>query len=257
MLTRAKEFLAAQEQLVGGIRLYEDALARRILVRAPEYGRLYADLGDLEYFKSGDLDAAMADYREAASHGWSPPEIRYRMGYVGYAKSDWAAAVEYFFDASTELPLNRRLIFALGNALYRRGDLHAAQGYYNRLLDMLEAERARFPVLVPNARPEHAELAERLMRARNNLGVTLEALADRTGDARYRSRALALYSESARAWDALTRDPSTMVRSEQANLAFLNTRGSLYPKVPYEAQIYAEIDKDVQEPSVWEKILAE
>ncbi len=257
LLTQAKEFLAAQEQLANGIRLYEDALARRILDRAPEYGRLYADLGDLEYFKAGDLDAAMADYREAASHGWSPPEIRYRMGYVGYAKGDWAAAVEYFFDASTELPLNRRLMFALGNALYRRGDLHAAQGYYNRLLDMLEAERARFPVLVPNARPEHAELAERLMRARNNLGVTLEALADRTGDARYRARALALYSESARAWDALTRDPNTMVRSEQANLAFLNTRGSLYPKVPYEAQIYAEIDKDVQEPSVWEKILAE
>jgi hypothetical protein len=95
------------------------------------------------------------------------------------------------------------------------------------------------------------------MRARNNLGVTLDALAERTGDSRYRARALALYSESARAWDTLSRDPVTMARSLQANLAFLNTRGSLYPKVPYEPQIYAEIDKDVQEPSDWEKILEE
>lgn len=257
LLTRAKEFLPAEAQLVEGIRLYEDALHRKILSPSANFGRLYADLGDLEYFKSGDLDSALSDYREAALNGWSPPEIRYRMGYIGYAQGNWEAAVESFFDASTAYPLNRRLMFALGNALFRRGDLHAAQGYYSRLLDMLEAERSRFPVLVPSARPDHAELAERLMRARNNLGVTLAELAERTGDARYRARALALYSESARAWDALSRDPATMVRSAQTNLAFLNTRGSLYPKVPYEAQIYAEIDKDVQEPSDWEKILAE
>ncbi len=254
---REKEFISAEENLVEGIRIYEDALKRKLLGRKSEFGRLYADLGDIEYFKGGDLDAAVSDYREAELNGWAPPEIRYRIGYAAYAREDWGGAVESFFKAAAETPLNRRILFSLGNALYRRGDLHAAQGYYNRLLDLLEAERSRFPVLLPNDRPDHADLAERLMRARNNLGVTLEALAERSGDSRYRSRALALYSESARAYDALTRDPNTMVRSGSTNLAFLNTRGSLYPERRFEPQLYAEIDKDSLEPSPWEELLNE
>ncbi len=257
LLVKEKEFLSAEERLLEGIRLYEDALARRLLGRKQEFGRLYADLGDIEYFKAGDLDAAVDNYQEAERNGWAPPEIRYRVGYAAYARENWGDAVESLFKAASESPLNRRILFALGNSLYRRGDLHAAQGYYNRLLDLLETERSRFPVLLPNERPDHADLAERLMRARNNLGVTLEDLAERTGDSRYKSRALALYSESARAWDALTREPATMVRSGSTNLAFLNTRGSLYPDRRFEPQIYAEIDKDGLEPSTWEELLSE
>lgn len=257
LLLQEKEFISAEEMLVEGIRLFEDAKSRRLLEKAPQYGKLYAELGDIEYFKAGDLEAAVRNYREAEANGYAPPEQRYRIGYAAYAREDWEGAVESFFKTSAEFQLNRRILFALGNALYRRGDLHAAQGYYKRLLDLLESERARFPVLVPNARPDHADLSERLMRARNNLGVTLEDLAERSGDSRYRSRALALYSESARAWDSLTRDPKSMVRSESANLAFLNTRGSLYPERRFEPQIYAEIDKDVLEPSRWEELLSE
>lgn len=257
LLVKEKEFLTAEERLVEGIRLFEDARARKLLGVKPEFGRLYADLGDIEYFKAGDLDAAVKNYEDAAANGWAPPEIKYRLGYAAYARTDWGGAVEFFFKAAAEFPLNRRMLFALGNSLYRRGDLHAAQGYYNRLLDLLETERARFPVLLPNDRPDHADLAERLMRARNNLGVTLENLAERTGDTRFKSRALALYSESARAWDALTRDPKTMVRSGSTNLAFLNTRGSLYPERRFEPQLYIEIDKDGLEPSPWEELLGE
>jgi len=250
-----KEFLLAQERLGEGIRLYEDAVRRRLLGTKPEFGRLYADLGDIEYFTSGDLNTAVMNYRRAEELGWAPPEIRYRIGYAAYAQDNWAEAAESFFSAAADLSLNRRLLFSLGNVFFRRGDLNAAQGYYNRLLDLLETERSRFPVLLPNEKPEHNELAERIMRARNNLGVTLEELTDRTGDVRYRSRALALYAESARAWDALSRDPQSMVRSSSTNLAFLNTRGSLYPDRRFEAQIFAEIDKDVLEPSSWEELL--
>lgn len=255
LLARSGEFLPAEEQLASGIRLYEDALARRVLARDPRYGRLYADLGDIQYFKAGDLEASLRYYEEAGRNGWSPPEILYRMGFVDYSRGQAGAAVERFFDAASGFPRNRRMLLALGNALYARGDLRAAQGYYERLVEMLEAERARFPVLLPNERPEHAELAERLMRARNNLGAALESLAERTGDAALRTRALALYSESARAWDALTRDPESMVRSGSVNLAFLNTRGALYPVRDLAPQIYATIDKDVLEPSEWEDLI--
>jgi tetratricopeptide (TPR) repeat protein len=255
-LTRAREFFPAEERLVKGINIYEDALDRRLLSPSPEYGRLYADLGDLEYFtKSRDMNRALEYYRQAELNGWAPPEIQYRMGAAGYRLGRWEDALERFFTASSEMPLNRRLLYALGNVSYLRGGYFTAQGYYRRLLDLLEADRARFPMLSPNERPDHMELAERLMTARNNMGVTLEALADRTGNPRYRAEATALYSESARAWDALTRNPQTMIRSTGTNLGFLNSRNILHPQAGYEPRLFNQIDRDVLEPSVWEALV--
>jgi hypothetical protein len=129
-------------------------------------------------------------------------------------------------------------------------------------MDMLDAERARFPMLMPNDRPEHLELAERMMAVRNNLAVTLEALTRTTGNRGYRSRALGLYAESERAWDSLTRNPATMIRagagdlsSPGMNLAFLNSRNTLYPEPDYEPQLYLQIDRDLLEPSDWEELV--
>lgn len=255
LMVQNKEFLNAEKRLDEGMAIYEDALNRNVLSKTPEFGRLYADFGDIEYFYASDPTGADAYYQRAEENGWSTPELQYRRGYVAYVGKDWGNAVERFYRASADLPLNRRLLFALGNALYERGDLYASQGYYNRLLDVLEAERSRFPVLVPHDRPEHAELVDRIMRARNNLAVVLAGLADRSGDERYRNRALALFAESELAWDTQTRDPKTMDRSRSTNLAFLNTRGLLYPTSQFEATIYPEIDKDVQEPSPWEELL--
>lgn len=255
ILRNNKEFITSQSQLNEGIKIYEDALQRRVLTPSPEFGRLYADLGDIEYFRAGNYDAALQYYSTALASGWAPAEIQYRMGVIYYTKSAYGEALERFFASSLEFTLNRRLLFALGNAAYQRGDYHAAQGYYNRLLDILETERDRFPMLVPNDRPEHMELVERLMMARNNLAATLENLADAMGNSKLRSQALALYAESSRAWDLITRDPKSMVRSDSKNLAYLNTRNTLYPLKKYEPQIYTLIDKDVLEPSLWEELL--
>jgi tetratricopeptide (TPR) repeat protein len=262
ILINSREFFAAEEQLVKGVGLYEDALSRRLLSRSPEYGKLYAGLGDLEYFtKTGDWERALNYYHRSEQNGWAPPEIQYRMGAAYYNLEDWRNALEYLFKASSGLPLNRRLLFALGNSSFMRGDYFAAQGYFNRLLDILEADRSRLPVLLPNDRPEFLELAERLMMARNNAGVNYEALAETTGNRRYRSRALALYAEADRAWDSLTRNPQSMVRAGAAdfaapgiNLAYLNSRNILYPQPGYEPQIFIRIDKDAPEPSEWEQL---
>lgn len=257
LLRNNKEFITAQAQLNEGLKVYEDAVQRRVLARSPEFGRLYADLADIEYFSAGNYEAALKQYATALANGWAPAEIQYRMGVIYYSQKDWAEALEKFFATSLDFPLNRRLLFALGNTTYMRGDYHAAQGYYNRLLDILETERSRFPLLVPNDRPEHMELVERLMMARNNLAATLENLADEMGNSKLRSQAFALYAESSRAWDLITRDPKSMVRSDSKNLAYLNTRNILYPIKNYEPQIYTNIDRDVLEPSLWEEILQE
>jgi tetratricopeptide (TPR) repeat protein len=262
LLINQREFKRAEAELVKAIGLYEDALDRNLLKPAPEFGQLFATMGDLEYFtKQGDMEMTLAYYRRSEDAGWAPPEMLYRMGSAYYHLRDWTSALEHFFAASTQLPLNRRLLLALGNACYMRNDYFAAQGYYNRLLDMLEAERIRLPVLLPNDRPEYVELADRLMRARNNMGVVLEALTGITGDNRYRAQALGYYSESARAWDTLSRNPETMIRPFAGELSTpgkgrpnLNIQNLLYPQSGYEAQIFPEIDKDVLEPSLWEDI---
>jgi tetratricopeptide (TPR) repeat protein len=259
-LINQKQFFTAEEQLVKAIGLYQNGLDRGILNPAPSFGELYATLGDLEYFtKAGDMEMTLSYYLNAEKTGYAPPEMLYRMGSAYYHQKQWGPALERFFTASSRLPLNHRLLLALGNTCYQRQDFFAAQGYYKRLLDLLEAERSRLPVLLPNDRPQYLELAERLMIARNNIGATMEALTKRTGDPRYNAQALNFYSQSAQAWDALTRNPQTMIRSGAGdfsspgvNLAYLNTRNAIYHQAGYEPQLYLQIDKDVLDPSPWE-----
>jgi hypothetical protein len=123
---------------------------------------------------------------------------------------------------------------------------------------MLENERNRFPVLMPDERPEHRELAERLMVARNNLGVTYNALADRTGDPAYRADALGEFAESARAWNALERLPPTLIRAgiadtaiPNASLPQLNLQNTLYPTQNDNGQLFIQIDKNLTDDPLW------
>jgi tetratricopeptide (TPR) repeat protein len=261
ILTERREYFKAEERLVKAAGLYEDARERRLLAPAAEFGQLYAALGDLEYFtKAGDMEMSLSYYREAERNGYAPPEMLYRMGAAHYQREEWAPALERFFAVSSELPLNRRLLLALGNVCYQRGDFYAAQGYYSRLLDLLEDERSRLPVLLPNDRPEYIELAERLMIGRNNLGAALEALARHGGGNRYLAQAGGFYVQAVQAWDALTRNPESMVRlgagdlsNPGASLPYLNSRNILYPQADYEPQLFVRIDRDVLDPSPWDR----
>ncbi|GHU12266.1 hypothetical protein FACS1894161_0120 [Spirochaetia bacterium] len=264
VLIRAKEFFPAVEQLSRGVRLYEDARDRGVLKSSPLFGRLYADLGDLAFFtQSGDMEAALRYYRTAEANGWSPPEIQYRMGVAHYELEQWEDSLERFFAISAEAPTNRRLLYALANTSYLRGDYYAAQSYYNRLMEILGSNRVRFPNLAPGSRPEGQDLAERIMVAENNLGVTLEALTRVSGSQTYRSHALGLFAESMRAWDVLTRNPETMTRMRPirdlygpgVNLAYLNSQSIIHSIPSYDQQIFMRIDRDMPEPSDWENLV--
>ncbi|MDR0599347.1 MAG: tetratricopeptide repeat protein [Treponema sp.] len=263
-LINAREFFPAEEELIRGVRLYEDARARQVLKTQSEFGRLYADLGDLEFFvKDGDMAAALRFYQEGERNGWAPPEIQYRMGTAHYQLEQWEDALQRFFAVLPAMPNNKRLLYALGNVSYLRGNYFAAQSYYNRLMDILSADRVRFPDLAPGAKPEGQDLTERIMVADNNLGVTLEALTQISGDTSYRSRALGLFSESIRAWDVLTRNPESMTRMRPfkdlygpgINLAYLNAQNIIRPEPNYEPQIFMRIDRDALEPSAWESLI--
>jgi tetratricopeptide (TPR) repeat protein len=261
LLINEGEFLPAEENLIKGVNLYEDAVSRRLISRTStskdpfQYGKLYAGLGDLEYFtKTGDMETALKRYKEAEQHGWSPPEMKYRMGAAHYQLEDWRNALEYLFNASSELPQNRRVLYALGNAALKRGDYFAAQGYYNRLLALLERQRVRLPLLLPQDSPEYLELAERLMMAFNNAGVANEMLAAQTGNRDYMNRAMTLYTDSSLAWDSLTRNPESMIRSSSISYPRQNMQNTLYPQTGYEPRIYIRIDRDAPDSSKWEKL---
>ena len=258
-----REFFPAEESLLKGINLYQDGLSRRLLKSSPEFGRLYAELGDLEFFvKDGNMQNALDYYRQSEQNGYSPPEIQYRMGAAHYQLREWGPALERIFASYREMAPNRRILYALGNVSYMRGNYFAAQGYYDRLLEILNDDRARFPTIMPTDDEKQLELAERLMVAQNNLGVTLDALTERTGDSRYRSRAQGLYSDSERAWDVLTRNPNTMIRMRPSpdisapgvNPAYLNVQNSLHPVAGFEPQFFLRIDRDILEPSHWEDL---
>ena len=266
LLKNNREFFPAESQLIRGIELYTDYLSRGLVRATPQLGQLYGAKGDLEFYtKTGDRTAAsnaLADYRRAEEFGYAPPEMLYRMGAAHYQLEDWGNSLSYLFKASADMPLNRRTLYALGNAAYQRGDYFAAQGYYSRLLDVLENQRVRQPVLLPNDNPQFLELGERLMMARNNAGVVNEALAEQTGNREYRSTAMALYAESARAWDSITRNPETMKRSRLSeipgapgiNLGYLNAANAMRPVSDYNPGIFVRIDRDGEEPSKWEEL---
>jgi len=263
LLINNKEFFPAEEQLTRGIELYEEFVSRNLISPSPQLGQLYAGLGDLEYFvKSGNIQAALNNFLKAEKYGYTPPEMLYRIGASYYQQERWGNALDYLFRASSGLPMNRRILYALGNTTYKRGDYFAAQGYYNRLLDILENQRIRLPVLLPNDSAQFLELGERLMMARNNAGVVNEMLAKQTGKRDYRSKALMLYADSARSWDAITRNPISMTRmtvgdnpgTPGINLGYLNANNALHPSSGYTPEIFIRIDKDVSEPSKWEEL---
>ncbi|GHV83285.1 hypothetical protein AGMMS50212_06250 [Spirochaetia bacterium] len=263
LMINGREFIPAEESLAKGVLLFEDAVNRRLLTSAPEFGRLYAELGNLEYFaKSGNYDEAIKFYLQSEQNGYAPPEVLYRLGSAYYREGSYERAMSRFISVSRTLPFNRRLLNAMGNVAYMRSDIFAAQGYYNKLLQLLENDRNRFPMLLPNERPEHKELVERMMVARNNLGVTLNALSARTGNSAYRAQALGEFAESSRAWDTIERDPATLVRAgitessiPGASLPYLNIQHTLYPIPGDQGRIFMQIDKDVLEPSEWEELV--
>jgi hypothetical protein len=250
LLSDDMEYLKARDLFASGLTLYEDQRRNRSVRQSPLVGMLYADLADLDYFISGDFGSAMANYEKAVAEMNDTPSIRYRIGYIAYQNQDYERAMNEFILSYAEKPADRNVLFAFGNALFRRGDYFAAQGYLERLQETLEAERIRKGILLPQVRADHGEFVELYMHAANNLAVDLDRIATRTGDSRKRARALALLSESARAWDALTRNPETMVRAQGSNLAYLNIQNITHPLSAYVPEIYQDIPKTLENEKI-------
>jgi tetratricopeptide (TPR) repeat protein len=251
--TNQQQYLLAEETYGKGIILFEDEQKNSFLKATPEIGKLYADLGDLDYFISGNMNNALINFNKAISNEYDNASVNYKIGFIQYASEDYEQALSSFIKASQEKNDDKHLLFSLGNVLALRNDDYSAQGYYERLIDILDLERTRAGILMPQIQTSDGELVDLYMKTSNNLGVVLSRLAKRTGDSSMNAQAMVNLSESLRAWDSLTRNQTTMVRLEGSNLAAQNLKYISHPYSDFEPSIYVSIPRVM----VGEHILAQ
>jgi len=200
----------------------------------------FASTEDQSAYPSGSDDMMLGAPGETAPAAGSAP--------LGAASPAAPAVPAAPAPPAARVPVN--LLFALGNCFFQRGDYFAAQGYYLGLLDRLELKKAAIGNLLPLEVPEHRALMDNLVKVNNNLGVTMIRLAERTGDRRKRSEALVYLTAAAQIADSLGRAPDTVVRGETRSLPSLNMRGILYPTSNFVLQIFQDLPKDLQAPSL-------
>ena len=107
--------------------------------------------------------------------------------------------------------------------------------------------------MLSSIRPDHEAFVEEYMKSANNLAVILNKLAMQSGSSEKNARATILFAESSRAWDKLTRNPTTMIRSNTASLAQVNTKNMINLRNHFEAEIYTDIPKTLENEKVLQK----
>ena len=247
------DYLKAEDYFVEGVTLFERERDNSNLRSDKKVGLLYSDLADIDYFISGNFDAALSNYSNAINNLNDTPSIRYRIGYIQYSKNNYVEALGSFIKAVNDKPSDKYLLLALGNTLTLRNSTSAAQGYYEKLIGLLDLQRNQSGVLRPQTNNVDGDLVELYMKAANNLGVVLSLRADQTGNGNLLPKAMANYEESIRAFDALTRNQETMIRLDASNLAAFNQKYLTYKHQDYEPSIYTEISPILEGEKVPEK----
>ena len=238
-----REYLLARKTLNDGLRLFESKKRQSNLESDKNVGVMYSDMGNLDYFISGDLEAARMNYQNSIDNKNDTPSIRYRVGYIDYSNDDYQNALSNFIKASQQVTDDSHLMLALGNTLSLKDDNYAAQGYYDRLLERLDLVREKYGIVSPQTDERAGDMVETYMKASNNLGVSLFRIARQSGSSSKNAASLVNFQNSIRYYDALTRNQTTMVRLPGSNLAEMNLRYATNPFPKFEPEIYTEIPR--------------
>lgn len=236
-----REYLKAQTVYTRGINLYNEEHENSNLEGDENTGKLFADMGDLDYFISGEMDDALYNYEKAIEIKNDTPSINYRVGSIYYNRKNYDNALVSFIKVAEKEPKDPNVLLSLGNVLSLRGDNFAAESYYADLLSVLDQERPK--ILTPQENGDDYEIVDLYLKANNNLGVTLYRLAQQTGNSNMNAEAMVRLSDSIRAWDSLTRNPNTMIRLEGSNLAAQNSKYITHPYPEFEPAIYTDIPR--------------
>ena len=238
-----ENYLQAQEQFSEGISLFTTERDNAGFEGNADIGKLYEDMGNIKYSISGDYDDALTNYKYSVELGNDTPNLRYRIGYIQYKKNNYGEALGSFMKAGDGNVKERNLMLAMANTLFLRGDDYAAQGYYSQLIDSLDREIEKRGIVFPQTSVKDYDVVNTYLYASNNYGVTLYNLAKRTGNSALNAQAIVQFSQSLRAWDALTRNQETLVRLEGSNLAQQNIQYITHQVPEFEPSIYTDISK--------------
>ncbi|MBQ5383683.1 MAG: hypothetical protein IIU46_04410 [Treponema sp.] len=239
-----QEYILAQQTYNNGIDLFEKENRTGAFDGTKDIGILYADLGDINYFINGDMDAALDNFKKSVANKNDTAPVRYKIGYIDYINHDYDGAWDSFVNGN-ELSNGKdcHTLLALGNTLAINNDYFTAEGYYQELIENLDDIIGKYTTILPQGRSDHADLVDVYRKATNNLGVVLSRIANLNGESETNGKAFVNFQESSRAWDALTRDQETMERDPTNNLAYVNSTYAANPSYGQEPTIYTDIPK--------------
>ena len=238
-----REYILAQDVFTEGLNLFESKNRTSDFEADKNVGVMYSDMGDLDYFISGDLDNARRNYQKSIDAKNDSPSIRYRVGYIDYTNGRYQDALGNFVKASQTLSDDPHLMLALGNTLSLKDDNYAAQGHYKRLLARLDLTREKYGIISPQTDERAGDMVETYMKASNNLGVSLFRVARQSGSSSKNAASLVNFQDSIRYYDAMTRNQETMIRLPGSNLAEMNLKYATHPFPNFEPEIYTEIPR--------------
>lgn len=246
-----EQHLEAETIFSNALNLYRSYSAISEVPANKIVGKLFEDYGNIKYFIASDYELARESFIKAAAQNADSPELRYKLGYIYYTRGDYNQAASEFGRTIAEKSTDPNALFSLGNALFKRADYYVAQAYYERLLENLEAEKLRRKIMLPQVREHDTLFVENYMKATNNLAVTLNRLAVQNGNSEMNSRSFVLFAESTRAWDALTRNPQTLIRTKnRQSPAYVNIQYMTAPNKNFVPEIYTEIPLTLQNDPV-------
>lgn len=248
-----KEYIEASKVFTQGINLFNDEHMRTGFVGDENTGKLFEDMADIDYFITGDIDSALTNYEAAVRTKNDTPGINFRIGAIRYGRKEYDAALDSFIKVSEDKPGDTNLLISLANLHSLRGNNFAAQSYYQQLLEILDAKKSKVHYLEPQKKDDDNKMVDLYVKANNNLGVTYYRIAKQTGNSDYYAKSLVHFSDSMRAWDAMTRDQRTMVKMDGGNLASLNSKNVMHPVPDYEPSIYTDIPKILTDEKVLEQ----
>ncbi len=243
LYVKSKDYLKAEETYTHGIDVFKHENKKSGFEGDYNTGKLFADMGDLDYFISGDMEGALYNYETAIATHNDTPGLNYRAGVIKYNNGDMDGAMLSFLKTVGMNADDPNVRLALGNVLSLRGDNYGAQTHYSRMLDQLNRVKAEKKAFSPKINEEDYETVDKFLKVNNNLGVTYYKLALQTGDSKKNGLAITRLQDSLRAWDALTRNDKTMMRLEGSNLAQQNLKYMTQSYRTFEPAIYTDIPK--------------
>ncbi|KGE71631.1 periplasmic flagellar collar protein FlcA [Spirochaeta lutea] len=251
--------LSAEQYYRQAAALYERARDNAWVQPAHDYGKIYANLGDLYYYQGNDYPAALQFFLQARQNGFGQSELpemtllrrdlSYKIGYIYYLQEEFTDALDYFNQAEgSTLTRNNNLLYAKANTYYQQGNYPAAVAHYRILANRLVQERDRISTFLVQEDSTHRGLIDFTIRTYNNLGAALHHLALMAGPQRGQHQVEAQYyfSKATELSENLNRDLDTAVRADTRSVAYLNLRSVLVPGFEDQVLLDPDLRKDLQ-----------